>query len=548
MTFVLTDYVYTVGEYDSESMLYTVTPHRRYRHLTSYQSLTNAIIDINGVATPVVQYDGVYYIIRDLSFCFDNCAYMTSAPTIPATVRNLSACFIDCTSFNQPIVIPNSVTDMSSCFYNCTSFNQPIVIPSSVTNMSECFGGCTSLNQSITIPNSVTDMSSCFYRCTSFNQPIVIPNSVTDMTRCFVDCTSFNQPITIPDSITKMTECFYGCASFNQPVTIPSLITDMTGCFFGCTSFNQPIVIPYGVEKMEGCFYSCTSFNRSVVIPSSVTDIRYCFSECSALSNDIYVLSNNVSFNSTTFPSNNKPIHLYTYSADLAYSPKLPANVIVGTPPIYHMLNSRKLTLEENVTYGTTHGVRVDMLIDISNSGKLTGSTTTIYDMNDNEMDLDGYESLNGLLQCYSIVDVHNQVPTANLGISVTCIAPTQSYGIIGYPSTAESVRFYRNSSGGVDMAPRTNADMIYFNHKDSTDLGDTVKSALVYIISQYYPNYQYLNEINNRVSTNKMQINVSDGNDTDIKHFITTADYIMATNTKTVQDIINDLYTLSQS
>ena len=61
--FSLNGYNYTIGEYDTTGF-YTVAPSVNSTSLTSYQSLTNATVIIDGVSTPVVQYNGENYIIQ----------------------------------------------------------------------------------------------------------------------------------------------------------------------------------------------------------------------------------------------------------------------------------------------------------------------------------------------------------------------------------------------------------------------------------------------------------------------------------------------------
>ena len=532
--FSLNGYDYIIGGYDDTTGHYTVIPSVNSTSLTSYQSLTNTYVSIDGVITPMVRYNGNDYIIRSLSYCFAACSSMTSAPTIPSTVINMSYCFSGCSKLNQSIIIPSSVINMSRCFYHCTAFNQPITIPNSVTNMEYCFSQ-TAFNQQITIPNSVINMSRCFHCCTAFNQPITISNSVIDMSACFYNCTSFNQPITIPNSVTNMELCFYNCASFNQQIVIPSSVTDMSWCFYVCTAFNQPITIPNSVTNMEVCFYGCTSFNQQIVIPSSVTDMTGCFYLCRALNSDIYVLSNQIRY-SDAFVGTSEQIILHTYNTALATS-NLPSNVVVGTSLIYTMLNSRKLTTTENVTYNTTHGVRVDMLLDTSLSGAIIGSTAPLYDLEDNEIDLSWYNAPNGLLRCYAIIDAPIQVPSSSLVVGVECVAPEQLYGSIGYPCTTESVQIEHNGDSTEILAPYITSENVRFNPKNLQRASNIYNVRdMIALVARESPT-DVVGKAFSRV-----QLNNIENNNVNAQHVVTCADNVY-NGSRTVQEVITALY-----
>ena len=508
--FSLNGYDYIIGGYDDTTGHYTVIPSVNSTSLTSYQSLTNTYVSIDGVITPMVRYNGNDYIIRSLSYCFAACSSMTSAPTIPSTVINMSYCFSGCSKLNQSIIIPSSVINMSRCFYHCTAFNQPITIPNSVTNMEYCFSQ-TAFNQQITIPNSVTTMAGCFHSCTAFNKQITLSNSVTNMERCFYGCTSFNQQITIPNSVTNMRYCFYQ------------------------TPFNQPITIPNSVTNMEVCFYGCTSFNQQIVIPSSVTDMTGCFYLCRALNSDIYVLSNQIRY-SDAFVGTSEQIILHTYNTALATS-NLPSNVVVGTSLIYTMLNSRKLTTTENVTYNTTHGVRVDMLLDTSLSGAIIGSTAPLYDLEDNEIDLSWYNAPNGLLRCYAIIDAPIQVPSSSLVVGVECVAPEQLYGSIGYPCTTESVQIEHNGDSTEILAPYITSENVRFNPKNLQRASNIYNVRdMIALVARESPT-DVVGKAFSRV-----QLNNIENNNVNAQHVVTCADNVY-NGSRTVQEVITALY-----
>ena len=473
--------------------------------------------------------------VTNMNSCFVRCIAFNQPITIPNSVTDMNSCFYRCTSFNQQITIPNSVTNMSECFNGCIAFNQPITIPNSVTNMSECFLGCSNLNQQITLSNSVTDMNLCFYRCTSFNQQITIPNSVTNMSECFNGCIAFNQPITIPNSVTNMSECFVRCTSFNQQITLSNSVTNMSKCFYQCTSFNQPITIPNSVTDMNLCFYQCTSFNQQIVIPSSVTDMTLCFTSCRALNSDIYVLSNQISF-VDAFSGTSEQIILHTYNTTLATS-NLPSNIIVGTSPIYTMLNSRKLTTTENVTYNTTHGVRVDMLLDTSLSGAIVGSTAPLYDLEDSEIDLSWYNAPNGLLRCYAIIDAPIQVPSSSLVVGVECVVPEQSYGSIGYPCTTESVQIEHNSDSTEILSPYITSENVRFNPKNLQRASNIYNVRdMIALVARESP----ADVVGKAFS--RMQLNNIENNNVNTQHVVTCADNVY-NGSRTVQEVITALY-----
>ena len=472
--------------------------------------------------------------VTTMAGCFHSCTAFNKQITLSNSVTNMERCFYGCTSFNQQITIPNSVTNMRYCFYQ-TPFNQPITIPNSVTNMEYCFHSCTAFNQQITIPNSVINMSRCFHSCTAFNQPITISNSVIDMSACFYNCTSFNQPITIPNSVTNMELCFYNCASFNQQIVIPSSVTDMSWCFYVCTAFNQPITIPNSVTNMEVCFYGCTSFNQQIVIPSSVTDMTGCFYLCRALNSDIYVLSNQIRY-SDAFVGTSEQIILHTYNTALATS-NLPSNVVVGTSLIYTMLNSRKLTTTENVTYNTTHGVRVDMLLDTSLSGAIIGSTAPLYDLEDNEIDLSWYNAPNGLLRCYAIIDAPIQVPSSSLVVGVECVAPEQLYGSIGYPCTTESVQIEHNGDSTEILAPYITSENVRFNPKNLQRASNIYNVRdMIALVARESPT-DVVGKAFSRV-----QLNNIENNNVNAQHVVTCADNVY-NGSRTVQEVITALY-----
>lgn len=89
---------------------------------------------------------------------------------------NLSYCFQQCTSLTTAPAIPNGVTNMSYCFDGCTSLIAAPTIPSGVTYMSHCFNGCTALTGKITINANPSSYTNCMQNT---QQEIVLVGSST---------------------------------------------------------------------------------------------------------------------------------------------------------------------------------------------------------------------------------------------------------------------------------------------------------------------------------------------------------------------------------
>ena len=196
-------------------------------------------------------------------------------------ITNMSYTFENCTSLTTAPVIPNNVTNMSYTFMSCTSLTTAPVIPSSVTNMSYTFNGCTSLTTAPTIPNSVTNMQSTFSGCTSLTTAPVIPSSVTNMSYTFENCTSLTTAPTIPSSVKYMNKTFFGCSSLTTAPTIPNSVTDMGGTFYGCTSLTTAPTIPNSVTNMQSTFSGCTSLTGTITINANInTSDSYYYNKC----------------------------------------------------------------------------------------------------------------------------------------------------------------------------------------------------------------------------------------------------------------------------
>lgn len=125
----------------------------------------------------------------------------------PVEVINLSYCFQHCESLTTAPSIPNGVTNMTGCFYYCTSLTTAPTIPSTVTNMSYCFDGCSALTTAPAIPNGVTYMGACFRQCRSLTTAPTIPSGVTNMNNCFGSCTALTGKITINANPSTYSNC-----------------------------------------------------------------------------------------------------------------------------------------------------------------------------------------------------------------------------------------------------------------------------------------------------------------------------------------------------
>ena len=127
--------------------------------------------------------------VINLNQCFENCAALTTAPTIPNSVTDMNSCFFGCESLTTAPTIPNSVTNMDNCFAYCTALAIAPAIPTSVTNMINCFRNCKSLTTAPTIPSSVTRMSDCFAYCTALTGKITINANPSG----YVNCMAYTQ-------------------------------------------------------------------------------------------------------------------------------------------------------------------------------------------------------------------------------------------------------------------------------------------------------------------------------------------------------------------
>ncbi|MGN1457083.1 MAG: leucine-rich repeat protein [Acutalibacteraceae bacterium] len=155
-----------------------------------------------------------------MTFAFNNCTSLATAPTIPDSVKVMKGTFWRCTFLTTAPEIPDSVEVMTSTFYGCTSLTTAPTIPDSVKDMDLTFYGCTSLTTAPTIPDSVKDMDSTFFDCTSLTTAPEIPDSVEVMTSTFGDCTSLTGTITINANPADYGSCFYNVDFAAQNLTL----------------------------------------------------------------------------------------------------------------------------------------------------------------------------------------------------------------------------------------------------------------------------------------------------------------------------------------
>lgn len=386
------------------------------------------------------------------------------------------------------------------------------------------------------------------YRYTSFNASeasvAVVDNTKTSYGAILSSVTIDG----VEYSVTVMYECFKNCTSLITAPEIPSSVTMMSYCFNNCDSLINAPVIPNSVENMAMCFYGCNALVTAPIIPSSVLNVNSCFRYCTSLSGDIIVYNNPfVSIErQNVFKNTHNSITICPRSTSIISTWQTIANEysnvsVVLDPQInYTFLSSRRLTPTENTTYGTTRGIRIDMLLDCGNSYALTGMTPSsgkLYTIDGTQITFPYYSP--NLLRCYLIYEPSSQVPTGKLTIQVQNINTTFNSLQVYLPSTATISQFEQKESDTTkQLAPQINElTSLTFNPQNNNVTN--VKSLVSYI-------YQSAtgNTLTPLTNDNKTQINTLKSDNTlDIKHFVTTADNIQVTTDKTLQDIITECY-----
>ena len=349
-------------------------------------------------------------------------------------------------------------------------------------------------------------------------------------------------------SVTVMFQCFKDCTSLITAPEIPSSVTMMSNCFNNCDSLINAPVIPNSVESMDMCFYGCDALVTAPIIPSSVLNVDSCFQYCTSLSGDIIVYNNPFASieRQNVFKNTQNPITIRPRSTSIISTWQTIANEysnvsVTLDPEInYTLLSSRRLTSTENTTYGTTCGVRIDMLLDCSDSYALTGMipiSGRLYAIDGTQITFPYYSP--NLLRCYLIYEPSSQVPTGKLTIQVQNVNTTFSSLQVYLPSTATISQFEQEENGATKQLASqiNNLESLKFNPQGNTVTN--VGSLVPYIYQSTTGNT--LNTIDN---DNKTQINTLKLDNTlDIKHFVTTADNIQVTTDKTLQDIITECY-----
>ena len=163
------------------------------------------------------------------------------------------------------------VKDISYTFEGCTRMESAPAIPDGVTNLDHTFEGCTSLTSVPTIPDSVTSMHSTFSGCSKLTVTPRIPDGVYLMSFTFEKCTSLTTVTNLPSTLEWMAGTFDGCRALTSVPDLPSKVKSISWAFQNCSSLVKAPVIPASVEKIHGAFLSCTSLSGTVVINANLS-------------------------------------------------------------------------------------------------------------------------------------------------------------------------------------------------------------------------------------------------------------------------------------
>ena len=245
----------TIRDYDVTVSNVTASIRVNDTSKTSYAALPT-LAEIRRVTGQPVE-------VIDLSYCFQRCYTLTTAPTIPSGVTDMSKCFESCTSLTTAPSIPSSVTNMAYCFDGCTSLTTAPTIPSGVTDMSKCFESCTSLTTAPTIPNSVTNMSGCFTYCESLTTAPTIPSGITNISRCFESCTALTGKITINANPSTYTHCMQNTQQEIVLVGSSALLQNIADTATNNNVYVWSLSINLSAERQEDDF---SKANVSVII------------------------------------------------------------------------------------------------------------------------------------------------------------------------------------------------------------------------------------------------------------------------------------------
>ena len=492
---------FTVGDYKYiDDFIYIQTPVYNYVHATatsktksSYGAITNNYVIIDGVLTPTIYYDGEHYIVLSLEGCFKNCTNLVSSPSIPSTVEYLSECFSGCTKLTTVNGLHNCSADsidLSYCFYNCTSLITPPILPPSPSrlDLSGCFSGCTSLVEGGVLDgNYIGSMYHCYDGCTSLVTPPILPNTIRTMDACFKNCSKLQSAPMIYDE-----------ANGNN--------VSLIDCFFGCTSLSGDVYLPNNIGYVGTNVFKSTG---------NIADKIYVHTKSDRI-NDIVATSSFTADGTTKFTAR------------------------VGDV-ITNICNTRRLTDAENISFNTTNGVRIDMLIDGHSAGIIEGlsrSGIVFYNAITNTQIT--FPTTLGCVRAYAIVD---NVPNVPDRITFNFVTKNYVDSIISVyaPCTAQPCDLIHDGeTNPMSIGNLTTQNVIVHG----ADAGGAVNlyTFLGFLYRYIYPS-TYGRLIAEFISSETDRIQHYDGTNDNTKHINTTADSIKVTNDSTLQDVITQLY-----
>ena len=491
-TFIIGDYTYTTqNRYVTIGITsFQCVIAKARQNQVSYGRLTNGYIIIDGVTIPIVSYNSTNYILSSISRCFESCSRLVTAPTIPRTVVNFSYAFNGCTLLTSVTLPTNTLIpeayrfgrSLSSAFVDCVSLVTPPNIPSYIEDMDYCFYGCTSLQ-------SAPDLSN------------------TD--------------------VRKMTYCFKGCTSLLTPPLLPqnSNLIHLQSCFEGCSKL-QSAPIFYNDESntttfISRCYYGCSSLSGDVYLPnriSSASSVTGVFGNTGDIPNRIYVHTQSEFVDDIVATSG--------------------GTAVAGSTNV-NICNTRRLTDAENTSFGTTNGVRIDMLIDGSRSGVIEGlsrSGIVFYNAITNTQIT--FPTTLGCVRSYAIVDNAPNIPTA-----ITFKFLTQNYSeptiSVYAPCTAQPCDLIHDGDTNPMSIDITTQNIIV--HGAGSD-AVTLYTFLGFLYRYIYPS-TYGRLIAEFIGEGTDRIQQYDGTNDNTKHINMTADSIKVTADSTLQDVITQLY-----
>lgn len=243
--------------------------------------------------------------VIDMSYAFQSCSKMTSAPTIPNSVVNMAHAFYGCTSLTTPPPnIPSSVMNIWGCFdssgitsppsfspgsqitnlhyaFSATRITSAPIIPNSVTDMVDTFASCLNLTTPPTLPPNLINMSGCF-RTSGITTAPFIPSTVRDVGGAFSNCKNLTTFPVIPTGVTNMSFCFANSANMEGTGDIPYGVTHAYSTFNGCTKLYSMNALPNTILSLGECFLN-SGLSVAPEIPASVNNLYWCFGNCKSL-------------------------------------------------------------------------------------------------------------------------------------------------------------------------------------------------------------------------------------------------------------------------